>query len=127
MQASLKRRARDFPRAQRRQMRRQLLNIEEIDSPRLKMIDQKQKRQLRGVRFPVEHTFPGEQPARIDAVQPADQLTGRIPRFDAVGDSQSVKTAIRGPPFPAESTFLPDPVYRRSDRRQSPRRMRDRR
>ena len=73
------------------------LHIQESDACASQLSDKPQQRHLRGVPTPlgvVEHRLPGEQPADLHPVQPADEPTLGIPGLDAVNIACLVKRGV---------------------------------
>src|SRR5947209_10461861 len=75
--------AADLRRAKRGHVRRHHLHVEPIKPARLQMFDQKQERELRGVRAQMKHGLARERTARVHAVETADQFVAS-PSLDAV-------------------------------------------
>src|SRR5687767_15407383 len=82
-----------FARAEGFHVRGEHLYVEPAEAARAEVFDEVEQRELRGVGPQVEHALAGEGPARVHAVDAADQLLA-LPRLDAVRAPAPVKLAV---------------------------------
>jgi len=86
---------RHLDRAERRQVRRVPLDVEQRHAALAHHPDERHERHLRRVALRVEHRLAGEQPRDADAVQAAGEPSAPIEDLDAVRPSEAVQHRVR--------------------------------
>ena len=83
----------DLDRPELFEVGRHPLNVEQTKTPAPHAIDQRDERDLRGIRHVVKHRFAEKRAAEMNAVEPADQRSS-LPRLHRMRDAETVQRDV---------------------------------